>query len=111
MRDVRAKQNAFDAVRRSIAATRRRSSGSSLIHALSLLVVGSLVVSRRGFSPGSVANHSGSVLAFGTTVETMRIDKFFCVAAVGGILAMAGAVFALFWGDILDAIIVKVRFS
>nr|XP_019564534.2 protein peste-like isoform X2 [Aedes albopictus]XP_029733362.1 protein peste-like isoform X1 [Aedes albopictus] len=37
----------------------------------------------------------------------MRIDKFFCVAAVGGILAMAGAVFALFWGDILDAIIVK----
>ena len=38
----------------------------------------------------------------------MRIDKFFCVAAVGGILAMVGAVFALFWGDILDAIIVKV---
>ncbi|XP_062546346.1 protein peste-like [Armigeres subalbatus] len=37
----------------------------------------------------------------------MRVDKFLCVAAVGGVLTLAGAIFALFWGDILDAIIVK----
>ncbi|XP_065076494.1 protein peste-like [Ochlerotatus camptorhynchus] len=37
----------------------------------------------------------------------MRIDRFCCAATVGASLAVVGAIFALFWGDILDAIIVK----
>ncbi|XP_058827712.1 protein peste-like [Topomyia yanbarensis] len=37
----------------------------------------------------------------------MRLNRFYCFAASGGILAVIGAIFALFWGDILDAIIIK----
>ncbi|XP_053698150.1 protein peste-like [Sabethes cyaneus] len=37
----------------------------------------------------------------------MMFTRFNCVAALGGVLALVGAIFALFWGDILDAIIIK----
>ncbi|XP_058444161.1 protein peste-like [Malaya genurostris] len=37
----------------------------------------------------------------------MRFNRFYCVAAIGASLALIGAIFALFWGDILDAIIIK----
>ncbi|XP_055608808.1 protein peste-like [Uranotaenia lowii] len=37
----------------------------------------------------------------------MRINKFYCVASLGVILALVGAFFAIFWGHILDAIVIK----
>ncbi|XP_055524127.1 protein peste-like [Wyeomyia smithii] len=37
----------------------------------------------------------------------MIFTRLNCVAVTGGVLALIGAIFALFWGDILDAIIVK----
>lgn len=39
----------------------------------------------------------------------MPCSKVYCVTVVGAIVAVAGAIFALFWGDIFDAVIVKVR--
>lgn len=39
----------------------------------------------------------------------MPCSKIYCVTVVGAVVAVAGAIFALFWGDIFDAVIVKVR--
>ncbi|XP_038104067.1 protein peste [Culex quinquefasciatus] len=37
----------------------------------------------------------------------MPCSKIYCVTVVGAVVAVAGAIFALFWGDIFDAVIVK----
>ncbi|XP_055615548.1 protein peste-like [Toxorhynchites rutilus septentrionalis] len=40
----------------------------------------------------------------------MKINKFYCAATLGALLASVGVIFALFWGDILDAIVIKEKY-